>query len=82
MFKRIVLATTLWSAGLACLWAEAHPGHSHNQAAASSRSKSEATSPIRETFVAVSDGLLQLRRLTFPKKIASGSSGGWQKLAD
>ncbi len=62
MFKPFVTAVALGCAVLGGSWAEAHPGHSHKQAATSSRSKSEATSPIRETFVSVSDGKLQWRR--------------------
>ena len=61
MFNPFVTAFALGCAVLGGSWAEAHPGHSHQQAATSSRSKSEVTSPIRETFVTVSDRRLQLR---------------------
>ncbi len=62
MFKPFITAVALWSAVLTSSWAEAHPGHSQQQVATSSRPNSEATSPTRETFVAVRDGQLQWRR--------------------
>ena len=45
-----------------CRVASAHPGHSHTKSATSNNPQPEATSRIRETFVAVSGGRIQVRR--------------------
>ena len=45
-----------------CRVASAHPGHAHTKSTTSNSTNPDATTPTRETFVAVSGGQLQLRR--------------------